>query len=267
MNAPSECIDGRHSRTQNFAEIDLENGKDAGKARSIMRRYLASDTEKTENKFVTYASAVYRWAKSLPTMKIYLKRILRSRFRRIESEDFKWLYDAATDGADFINYEIISDLIMGSCKDASLNNPPSYLKEEAEKAEAVFKEVFKEFAQHRIFSKAGGLEIDLPNSEQNQKELMIKVEENSEVYTYKHLHVLKSNIRTILNLSKEVVLRVTSVREGCVEVTFYVQGPIADSVASLSDSQKRDLLREKVTLLMYDGEVKYCCCGLLDNEV
>ena len=266
-NAPSKCVEARHSNTHRFPELNLCQGEEDAKiARREMRKYLASQTKNIRKIFATYFTAAYNWAKRIPEVRTSLRQTIRANKLPIESESFEWLFDTVTNEADFINYDVIRDHIMKPCRNASGEEEPQ-LREEAEAAEAKFMEAFKEFAQHRVFTEAGDLDMHLPIEEGVYKELMVKIEENIKVYTDESLPCLKKDIKEILNLPKQVILRVKSVHMGCVEVRFDVHDQIVDSISCLSLDQKRALLEKKITLLKYNYEVKYCCCQLWNDKV
>ena len=231
-----------------------------------MKRYLVSDTKNIKKIYATYFTAAYNWAEKIPKVKNSLRQTLRANSQTIESDSFEWLFEEVTKDANFINYDVIRDHIMKPCRNAS-GEEESQLRAEAEAAEAKFMEVFKEFAQHRVFSQPGDLDINPSTEEGVYKQLTVKIEENARLYTYENLSCLKRNIKDILNLPKQVILRTSSVREGCVEVRFDVRDQLADSIFCLNLSQKKALLESKITGLKFGTEVKYCCCQLTDDQV
>ena len=175
-NAPSKCVEARHSNPNGFPEMNLCQGEDKKIARREMRRYLLSHTKNIKKMFATYFTSAYNWAKKIPEVRNSLRQTIRANNLPIESNTFEWLFETVTKEANFTDYDIVVDHIMKPCRNAS-GDEESQLREEAEAAEAKFMKAFKEFAQHRVFSRPSYLHINPPVEEGVYKELMVKIEE------------------------------------------------------------------------------------------
>ena len=269
IDPPPECLAERHSRTQNFSELKI-NGQSRSRvskrAMIELEKHLVSATKLTNKKFVTYRMAAYYWAQSIPDIKNSLKQIVLSHYQQQKvGDDFESLFDAATIGANFINYDIIRDHIMVACRNLCSRMSPE--REAAEDAEEQYRKYFLDFSQHRVFSCPNGLDVHPQAGESLVNELMIKVEKDHNSFIFEDIDSLREAVRTILKLPESVKLVVTTVKEGCVQITFNIYDPEVKPSFSLTLSQKRALIKKKIIRLEFNKEVKYCYHRLPDDEV
>ena len=86
----------------------------------------------------------------------------------------------------------------------------------------------------------------------DQADLVVKLEGvNLEKYTPKHLEVFQFRISNIIKVSK-YTLRLVTVQEGCLQLTFQMPHFVKEEIFLLSDSQKAALQDEGVTHLTCD---------------
>ncbi len=264
---PPDCLANRHSSNEAFPELDLGADKKAG---SVLQQHLAEETESIQHKFTSYSMSVYHWAKSIRGIDDSLKQILRTRQQTIRSDNFEDLYASVTAGIDFINYESLDDHVMEACRNASDNGEKSLrLQKKAEDAAKTYENSFREYSQLRVFLLPSSVrDICSDNQEvTSRKELKIKIEEDFRKFPLKRIAHFKKVVRKLLNLPHDVLLRVTSVEQGCVEMSFEIVGAFPGELLNLSLEQKKALVAENITLMEYAGMMQYCCCELLDNEV
>ena len=259
MQPPTDCLD------KGFAELDLSVGEDSKKAQTYMEHELAAELNIIKNQeFVRFGMAVYNFAESINKKESVLKRILKLHGQKTDMMDFEAMYDKATEDVDFINFESLN-VILEACCSACAGSTKSVLQLAAEVASEKYQETFSKFAQHRVFALSTRLEKITSNSSKGHQELKIKIEEEFQKFPIERIFHFKKILRAILKLQDHVLLRVTSVREGCVEITFQVIGSTCNS--NLSLDQKRALASHKISLLEYAGEVAYCCCKLFEDQV
>ena len=238
----------------------MKSSNDETKAQTQLTFELAERTRSIKQEFLTFGVAVYKFAKSIPEVESHLEEFLSLNGHAVEASDFKSLYKKFREGADFINYDIMCSCLslLGTC-DTGEGNTLRLAQEAAE----VYKACFKEYAQQRIFL----VPTILQNANPVSKELKIKVEEEFHNFKLNRLFYFKKVVKTILKLPPHVNLRFTRVREGCVEICFKMIGAPADKAFHLTIDQKQELLSSNITVLEYDGQVAYCCCELLSDEV
>ncbi len=264
-----DCLTSRHFRCEAFPELDCSGeGTHEKKAQSMLKQHLAEETESIEHEYTTLSLAVYHWAKSIQGIEGSLKQILRSRRQSVESESFDSLYNSVTTGVDFINYESLVDHVMETCREMKDDSEKAHrLQKKAEDAAKKYENAFQEFAQLRIFSHPNSVQELCCQGMNSRKELKLKIEEDFQRFPFKRIAHFKKVLRKLLNLPHNVLLRVTSVEQGCVEISFEVVGSFPEESLKLSMEQKSALLAENITLLEYAGRVHYCCCELMEEEV
>ncbi len=266
-----DCLRNRLSSTDAFPELDCSGtGPNEIKAQSILNYHLIEETETTKHEFITFSMAVYHWAKSIQGIEGSLKQIVRHHPLPVKSESFDDLYDSATTGIDFINYESLEDHVMKACREANDHSENALrLQKEAEDALKKYETVFQEFAHLRIFSHPSSVQELCSDSQRvgSGKKLKLKIEEDFQTFIVKRISHFKKVLQKLLNLPQNVRLRVTSVKQGCVEITFEIIGYFPEDSLHLSMEQKKALIVENITLLEYAGKVHYCCCELMDEEV
>ncbi len=268
---PPDCLANRHSSIDAFSELDLgDDSADKKKAESVLQQHLSEETESIQHKFTTYSMAVYHWTKSIRGIDDSLKQILRTRQQSIRSDNFEDLYASVTAGIDFINYESLGDHVMEACRNTSDNGEKSLrLQKKAEDAAKTYENAFRKYSQLRVVLLPSSIQ-DICSDNQEvtlNKELKIKIEEDFRKFPLKRITHFKKVVRKLLNLPDDVLLRVTSVERGCVEMSFEIVGVFPGELLNLNLEQKKALVAENITLMEYAGMMQYCCCELLDNEV
>ena len=266
LNPPPDCLANRHSDSRNFPELDMKSSKDKEIAQKQLKMELERQTRIIKQKFRTFGLAVYNYAKSIPDVESILKEALSLDGEVVERLDFESLYPKFREGADLINFDKLLHCLtnLKSCDTGEESELRHLAEEAAEKYEASF----KEYAQQRVVLVPTILQDATghpPNSV--YKKLKIKVEEKFQSFVIKHLIDFKEVLKRILKLAPDVYLRVTSIREGCVEICFEMIGLHADTHLSLNDVQKQEMLANNITLIEYDGHVSYCCCELCNDKV
>ena len=88
-------------------------------------------------------------------------------------------------------------------------------------------------------------------------EITIKIDENFSSFSIKQIFEYKGILKETLKLPDHVHLQVTSVKEGCVELTFQLIGLPEDTPFQLSLNQKKSLACNKIILLEYAGKVEF----------
>ncbi len=261
LNPPPDCLANRHSDSQNFPEVDLKSSKDDKKQQLNME--LEEQTRSIENEFMTLIVAVRMYAKSIPDVESLIKDALN--LSEHEQSTFEKLYRKFREGANFINYDILVHR-LGMLK---LSGTDNELKRSAEAAAERYEASFKEFAQQRVVLVPTILQDANRRTNSVHKELKIKVEEEYLKFKINRLYHFKTVVKTILKLPPHVNLRVTSVKEGCVEICFEIIDLRADEefCLTLDTVQKQEMLANNIVLLEYDEQVPYCCCALLSDEV
>ena len=269
IDPPLKCLAERHSSVEKFPELKIKGQlgpRVSNRAMSVLEGHLISKTKFIQIKYVTYQMDAYYWAQSIPGIENSLKQIVRSHYQQQEvRDDFDSLFNAATIGANFINYDIIRDHIMVACRNLCSNMSPKRVA--AEDAEEKYEKYFLEFSQYRVFSCPNGLDIPPQAKEGTVNELMIKVETDPNSFKVEDIDSLRVAVRTILNLPESVKLVVTTVKQGCVEIYFNIYDPEVKPSFSLTLSQKRDLIKKKIIRLEFNKEVKYCYHRLPDDKV
>ncbi|XP_064385342.1 uncharacterized protein LOC135334183 isoform X2 [Halichondria panicea] len=263
LNPLPDCLANRHSDSRSFPELDMKSSNKI--AQDQLKMKLKRQTRIIKQEFRTFGLAVRRYAKSIPDVESILKECLSLDGKVVEALDFESLYPKFREGADLINFDILSRCLtdLKSYDDTGEENELRRLAEEAaEKYEASF----QEFSQQQVVLVPTILQDANGRSNSMYKELKIKVEEDFRSFLVERLLDFKEVLKRILKLAPDVYLRVTSVREGCVEICFEMIGLHADTHISLNDVQKQELLANKITLLEYDGQVSYCCCELCSDE-
>ena len=265
LNPPPDCLANRHSDSRSFPELDMKSSKDKKKAQKQLKMELEEQTRIIKQEFRTFGLAVYNYAKSIPDIESILMEGLSLDRKVVETSDFKSLYPKFREGADFINFDILLHcLTLLKSSDRGEENELRHLVEEAAKR---YEASFQEFAQQRVIFAPTILQNANGRPNSVCKELKIKVEEDFQSFPIERLNYFKKVLRRILKLPPGTYLRVTSVREGCVEICFDTIGSHVDAHLSLNDVQKLEMLANNITLLTYDGQVPYCCCELFSDEV
>ena len=247
-----DCLANRHSDALSFPEFDLKASKDkkkAKKARKQLNYELVEQTRCIKEKFMTLRMAVYKYAISIPRA----AKIIEIAISSNEHVDIDELYTKFTEGADFLNYDILLhrlDILKKS--DTGEENE---LRRSAEAAAEIYKAPFKEYAQQRVILVQ---DAHSGHSHSVYKELKIKVEEEFHSFETNRLLYFKKVVKTILTY---ISLRTTSVS---VEICFEMIGLLADKAFHLTTDQKQELLANNID---YDGQVPYCCCEVLSDEV
>ncbi len=260
------CLAMRHSCSQNFPTIKLaavtsrQNKKEAIEQ---MKQYFSFETKKLKNEYESFAYAVYLYAKSIHGIEDILKRILKIREKFTDSNEFEYLYDEVTAGANPIDYDIMSSLFDKLLKE-DRNNETEH-KDKAKSSFEKYHDAYQKCSQYRVFSSQGDILEERPPIQQGvYKMLMLKVEETSQTFRFERILQLKYVVKRILKIPEWVQLRVVSLNEGCVEISFEVIGSFD---FDLNLDQRQDLISNNITLLEYAGKVHYCCCELLQDEV
>lgn len=263
LSPPPNCLTNRHSNSQRFPEIIVSH---SGVDRQDIRRmedYLVAETTSIKNEYAKFGLAVYNWTKYIDGINTILKAMIR--FQQCPTAGlttFDEIFEAATRDADYINHEPLF-IIIDECG-RRVANDESYFA--IQTAKEHFQQAFKKFAQQRVFSLPGGLDQPpLPIPEGFYRDLILKIEEDYHSFTIERLMYFKKIIHKVLQLPEQIILRVTSVREGCVEITFRVIGSVSEGTFELSPDQKKTLLKHNIMMLQYNGLVPYCCCELTDK--
>ncbi len=266
INPSPICLANRHSNPQMFPELDLLSGKDTKRAQIELTHKLKQQTRKIKDEFMTFGVAVRKLAKSIRGVESIMQDALSNIGEVVETSDFDSLYRKFKEGADFINYDVLLhrlEILMNS-SDLTEENE---LRHSAEAAAKRYEACFKEYAQQRVVLAPIILQETHGRTLSEHKELKIKIETDFRSFAFHHLFHYKEAVKAILKLPQHVNLRVTDVREGCVEICFETIGSLADEAFRLNLDQKQELLDNNVTLLKYDGKIAYCCCELLSDEV
>ncbi len=265
FNPPPDCLASRHSDLNSFPEFDIKSSKDRNKVQKQMRFELIEQTQILKSEFQMLGVAVRNYAKSISGIESVLEEALLLIAQTVKTSNFDELYKQFIEGANFINYDILFyKLEILKLSDATKDND---LKKCAEAAAERYETCFKEYAQQRVVSVPTILQDTNRCTHSVYKELKIKVEEEFYRFEINRLFYFKKVVKTILKLPEHVNLRITSVREGCVEICFEMIGLPADTHLSLNNVQKQQLLANSITLLECHGQVPYCCCELLSDEV
>ncbi len=265
LNPLPDCLANRHSDSRSFPELDMKSSNKI--AQDQLKMKLERQTRIIKQEFITFGLAVRRYAKSIPGIENILKECLSLGREVVEALDFDNLYPKFREGADLINFDILSRCLT-HLKLSDESGEENELRRVAEEAAAEkYEASFQEFAQQRVVLVPTILQDANGRSNSVYKELKIKVEEDFQSFLVKRSFDFKEVLKRILKLAPDVYLRVTSVREGCVEICFEMIGSHADTHFSLNDVQKQEMLANKITLLEYDGQVSYCCCELVSDEV
>ncbi len=166
--------------------------------------------------------------------------------------------------ADYINHEALK-IVVEECR---RHRSSDKFYAVVQVAEERFDQAFRKFARQRVFSLPVGLkELPLPIQQRVYKELKLKIEKNYTTFTMERLMYRKKVVKKVLHLPEQIILRLTSVNEGCVQITFQVIGTVSNKIFELTPSQKNALIGYNITMIEYNGWVLYCCCDLLKDEV
>ena len=213
--------------------------------------------------FCDYGMAVYHFAKSeFALVESCLKQILELRGHSSCSSDFEVIYKQAKGDADFLNFEPLT-CILKACTTACCGRKKTSLQEEAEAAALEYENKFRGFAQYRVRTLIGHMP-EILTTLGDHKELKLKIEEDFQRFPLDRIFYFKRIVRKILKISEQVILRVASVQEGCVELTFQLRSFLN---LELTVIQKVLLASHKISMLTYDGKVEYCCCHLFNDVV
>ncbi len=265
LNSPPDCLANRHSYARSFPELDLKASRDRKKAQNQLKFELVEKTRSIKEEFRTLGMAVYNYAISIPRADKIMKRTISLNEQVVESSNIDELYKKFTEGANFIDYDILLHKLESlKLSDAGEQNE---LRRSAEEAAERYEASFKEYAQQRVILAPTILQDPRGRTHSVNKKLTIKVEEEFQSFEINRLSHLKKAVKFILRLPPHVDLRVTSVREGCVEICFEVIGSLADKAFHLILDQKQELLFYNIILLKIDEQVLYCCCELLNDKV
>ncbi len=265
LDPPPDCLANRHSDALSFPEIHLKASKDKKKAQKQLKFELVQQTRCIKEAFITLGMAVYNYALSIPRADKIMRKVILLNEQVVETSDTDKLYEQFTEGANFINYDILVRRL--NILKASDSGEENELRHCAEAAAERYEASFKEYAQQRVVLVPTALRGANGRTNSVYKELKIKVEEQFRSFEVNRLLYFKKVVKTILKLPPPVNLRITSVREGCVEICFEVIGLLADETFHLTTEQKQEMLANNITLLEYDGQTPYCCCNLLSDEV
>ncbi len=265
LNSPPDCVANRHSDARSFPELDLKASKDRKKAQKQLKFELVEQTRGIKEGAMTLAMAVYIYAISIPRVDKIMKRAIKMIEPGVETSDIDELYEKFTEGANFIDYDILLHRL--DILKTSDTREENELRRRVEAAAENYKVSFKKYAQQRVVLVPVFRQDPHGRTHSMYKKLTIKVEEEFRSFKINRLSHLKKAVKKILGLPPHVDLRVTSVREGCVEICFEVIGSLADKAFRLTLDQKQELLSNNITILEYDGQVAYCCCELLSDEV
>ena len=110
IHPPPDCLSGF------FPEVNFSGGDDSKKAKKYMEKQLSAETDIVKTEYERFGMAVYNLARSLPNIP---KRMLKFRGQNAEMLDFEAVFDRATNGTDFINYEVLN-VIVEACSSACL---------------------------------------------------------------------------------------------------------------------------------------------------
>ncbi len=215
--------------------------------------------------FCDYGMAVYHFAKSeFALVESCLKQILELRGHSTCSSNFEVIYKQAKSGADFLNFEPLT-CILKACITACCGCTKTSFQEVAEAAALEYENKFRRFAQCRVRTLTGHKIIpEILTTLGDHKELKLKIEEDFQRFPLNRIFYFKRVVRKILKIPEQVILRVASVQEGCVELAFQLHSFLN---LELTVDQKKVLASHKISMLTYDGKVEYCCCHLFNDEV
>ena len=261
MQPPPDCLD------KGFAEMDLSTGEDSKKAQDYMEHQLSAELKVLKNEFVRFGVAVRAFVQSIPNKEKVLEDILKLYGQKVESSDFYGLFAQIIKDTDFINFEPLKNTLKACTSEcAAAGLARSDLQQDAEMASEKYDEAFQKFAQHRVFKMSHHLQ-EISATKTSHKELKIKIEEEFKKFPLHRIFHFKNIVQQILKLADNVPLQVTSVKEGCVEITFQLIGEAGNIPFQLSIEQKRELASQRISMLECAGDVEYCCCELFKDEV
>lgn len=87
-----------------------------------------------------------------------------------------------------------------------------------------------------------------------RKQVVFKIDQEYDEYCLQDAVVLRKNIADILKVN-ESFLHLVKIEEGCVCLTFEVPVEVGNTLLSaLTESQKRELSKQAITLITYDGD-------------
>ncbi len=263
---PPMCLDNRHSNTQGFPELDLSHGADnESRVQQRMDERLVAETTTIRNEYMRFGMAVRNWVQSINQIESILMTLVQLQGQpHANFSSFDELFRAVIVNADYINYEALK-IVVEECRRQGSNDE---LYAVVQVAEERFDQAFCKFARQRVFSLPGGLEeLPLPIQQGVYKELKLKIEENYTTFTMERLMYFKKVVKKVLHLPEQIILRLTSVNEGCVQITFQVIGTVSNKIFELTPSQKNALIGYNITMIECNGCVLYCCCDLFKDEV
>ena len=265
LNPSPDCLAKRYSDVQSFPELDFKGSEDKKKAKKQLKLELVEQTRYIKEEFKKLGTAVAKYALQIPKADKIMRRTILLSEPVVETSDIDELYEKFTEGANFIDYDILLNRLDDlKTSDTGEENE---LRRRAEAAAENYEASFKEYAQHRIVLAPTFIRDANGRTNSVCKELKIKVEEEFNSFKINRLFHFKTCVKTILKLPPHVTLRVTKVIEGCVEICFEMIGSPADEAFYLTIDQKQEMLANNITLLEYDGQVPYCCCELLSDDV
>ena len=252
--------------------MDVTIGEDSKEASRAMKQYLSDKTERLKKMFTKYAMAVCYYARDVKGINFPLENIYRLRYPEKEPiaesdmSNFQTIYNAVTQDVDYLNFDMLED-ILEACDNFS-EEKDAEKKDSAQAKKQSYENAFREFAQLRVFSVIGGLRpLRPPVQEGTYRQLKVKVEKDFEAFTIGRVNEFKEKIREVLHIPKDVFLKLTEVKQGCVEITFEMIGRVDNSIFEISLPKKMALAFHCISMLKYAGKFCYCCCELVANEV
>ena len=259
VQPPPECLKRRDDSL--FPELDLTKGADKRQIRKAQcymeKSVLVECTREIKQKFLKFRMALNRTLKEVPDIENSLRLLVQPQTG--EAADYDGLFLQATKDADFFNFEPLQ-MIVEEC--ACGNQPAVKLLKD-------YEEVFRVFAQHRIFSFPEGSLETRPPIQVGKVFLKIKIEEDFRKFLFGRTRHFKAVVKEILNLDGNAQLLMRTVREGCVEITSDMLEKDADKAFAkgLTVQQKRELAKHRISMLECNGKVHYCCCSLFEDQV
>lgn len=131
----------------------------------------------------------------------------------------------------FFNYNVVERIVHKHGSDIDKENFENYLKK------------FEEFCKRRATEVPSNVDCQDPHS----KCFKVKVESDFErTYTVKAVHLFREKFCTILRVT-EPSLRLLSLQEGCILLTFLIPTFVVPFVFPLTQEQERALFAEGVT--------------------
>ena len=241
-------------------------GDDPKKGQMYKKKQIATEVKQLKDfTFAEYSIALKRFVLSTPNCEDTLRKILRIQNQGDDTLDAEQMYHKLVEGANFLNSEPLDYVYKQFGCDGTTSKTLRGEQTEAVAASKKYNEDFQKFGENLALL----ISDDLKESSQEGKyaKITIKIEENFDCFLIKHIFKYKGILKKELKLPEFVHLQVTSVKQGCVELTFQLIGLPKDTSIQLSLDQKRSLACNKIILFEYNEKVEYYYQDLFGDEV